>query len=584
MPDDSHACPPADVHAAPLSNPLLDDDIAALCAAVDKTAIVAVTDARGNIVHVNSEFVRISGYSREELIGQNHRLLSSGRHGKDFWSAMYQTVVRGEVWRGQVCNRAKDGHEYWVDTAICCTFDQDGKVHRFVAVRFDISKEKAHEANLLQHREELEWAAEEQSKLVEALETSKAELEQKNAQLEKAVAAAKAATRTKNEFLANMSHEIRTPMTAILGYADLLAEESAAMSETNREYLGLIRRQGRHLLHLLNDILDLAKFEAGRMTLEQIPVDIRAVVEDVASLYAEKARAKGVLIGCRVEPDVPQFVTGDPTRLRQIVTNLVSNAVKFTDKGAVSITVEAGTDLSCRSLMVSVSDTGIGIEPEHLPILFESFCQADSSTTRKFGGTGLGLGISRCLADAMGGSIHVCSTPGAGSIFTLSVPLSTPVPQVRLARPEAPRAGLDPARSIEGLRVLIAEDSPDNVRLLEHYLTRSGAVVECVANGEDAVRRFTVDGRLGGPLMSPPPFDVILMDMQMPKMDGYTATELLRSIGCQTPIIAATAHAMPEDRAQCLACGCDGYISKPFDPIQLVSTVRACSQQIRIAG
>ncbi len=584
MPDDSHACPPADVHAAPLSNPLLDDDIASLCAAVDKTAIVAVTDARGNIVHVNSEFVRISGYSREELIGQNHRLLSSGRHGKDFWSAMYQTVVRGEVWRGQVCNRAKDGHEYWVDTAICCTFDQDGKVHRFVAVRFDISKEKAHEANLLQHREELEWAAEEQSKLVEALETSKAELEQKNAQLEKAVAAAKAATRTKNEFLANMSHEIRTPMTAILGYADLLAEESAAMSETNREYLGLIRRQGRHLLHLLNDILDLAKFEAGRMTLEQIPVDIRAVVEDVASLYAEKARAKGVLIGCRVEPDVPQFVTGDPTRLRQIVTNLVSNAVKFTDKGAVSITVEAGTDLSCRSLMVSVSDTGIGIEPEHLPILFESFCQADSSTTRKFGGTGLGLGISRCLADAMGGSIHVCSTPGAGSIFTLSVPLSTSVPQVRLARPDDPRAGLDPARSIEGLRVLIAEDSPDNVRLLEHYLTRSGAVVECVANGEDAVRRFTVDGRLGGPLMSPPPFDVILMDMQMPKMDGYTATELLRSIGCQTPIIAATAHAMPEDRAQCLACGCDGYISKPFDPIQLVSTVRACSQQIRIAG
>ena len=584
MPDDSHACPPADVHAAPLSNPLLDDDIAALCAAVDKTAIVAITDARGNIVHVNSEFVRISGYSREELIGQNHRLLSSGRHGKDFWSAMYQTVVRGEVWRGQVCNRAKDGHEYWVDTAICCTFDQDGKVHRFVAVRFDISKEKAHEANLLQHREELEWAAEEQSKLVEALETSKAELEQKNAQLEKAVAAAKAATRTKNEFLANMSHEIRTPMTAILGYADLLAEESAAMSETNREYLGLIRRQGRHLLHLLNDILDLAKFEAGRMTLEQIPVDIRAVVEDVASLYAEKARAKGVLIGCRVEPDVPQFVTGDPTRLRQIVTNLVSNAVKFTDKGAVSITVEAGTDLSCRSLMVSVSDTGIGIEPEHLPILFESFCQADSSTTRKFGGTGLGLGISRCLADAMGGSIHVCSTPGAGSIFTLSVPLSTSVPQVRLARPDDPRAGLDPARSIEGLRVLIAEDSPDNVRLLEHYLTRSGAVVECVANGEDAVRRFTVDGRLGGPLMSPPPFDVILMDMQMPKMDGYTATELLRSIGCQTPIIAATAHAMPEDRAQCLACGCNGYISKPFDPIQLVSTVRACSQQIRIAG
>ncbi|TVS09493.1 MAG: PAS domain S-box protein, partial [Phycisphaerales bacterium] len=306
------------MHAASRSNPLLDDDIAALYAALDKTAIVAATDARGNIVHVNSEFVRISGYSREELIGQNHRLLNSGRHGKDFWREMYRTVVRGEVWRGQVCNRAKDGHEYWVDTAVCCTFDQDGKVHRFVAVRFDISKEKAHEANLLQHSEELEWAAEEQSKLVEALETSKAELEQKNAQLERAVAAAKTATRTKNEFLANMSHEIRTPMTAILGYADLLAEESAAMSETNREYLGLIRRQGRHLLHLLNDILDLAKFEAGRMTLEQIPVDIRAVVEDVASLYAEKARAKGVLIGCRVEPDVPQLVTGDPTRLRQI--------------------------------------------------------------------------------------------------------------------------------------------------------------------------------------------------------------------------------------------------------------------------
>ncbi len=576
--------PTTDMHSGQFSNPLLDADLGALYAAIDKAAIVAVTDARGNIVHANSEFVRISGYSKEELIGQNHRLLSSGRHAKDFWMDMYRTVLRGDVWRGQVCNRAKGGREYWVDTAVCCTFDQNGRVHRFVAVRFDISKEKAHEANLLQHREELEWAAEQQSKLVEALETSKAELEQKNAQLEKAVAAAKAAARTKSEFLANMSHEIRTPMTAILGYADLLAESGAAISGTNREYLGLIRRQGRHLLHLLNDILDLAKFEAGRMTLEQIPVDIRAVVEDAASLYAEKARAQGVLLGCRVEPDVPQLVTGDPTRLRQIITNLVSNAVKFTEKGTVDIRVEADDAPGPRSLRVSVSDTGIGIEPEHLPILFESFCQADSSTTRKFGGTGLGLGISKCLAVAMGGNIDVRSAPGAGSTFTLSVPLKTTGPQLRLARPDEPRAGLDPARSIQGLRVLVAEDSPDNVRLIEHYLATAGAAVECVANGEDAVRRLTIDGRLGGPLMSPPPFEVILMDMQMPKMDGYTATELLRSIGCQTPIIAATAHAMPEDRAQCLACGCDGYISKPFDPIQLISTVRACSKQSRTAG
>ncbi|MFO0758897.1 MAG: ATP-binding protein [Byssovorax sp.] len=385
---------------------------------------------------------------------------------------------------------------------------------------------------------------------------------------------AEQANQAKSEFLANMSHEIRTPMSAVLGYADLLLDGDLGPVE-RIAHAQTIRRNGEHLLAILNDILDLSKIEAGKLTLERIACSPIQILAEVGSLMRVRATDKGLRFDIAYDTPIPETIVSDPTRLRQILLNLVSNAVKFTSDGGVRLAVRCeGADSPSPRLCFAVSDTGIGMTQAQLERLFRPFAQADSSMTRRFGGTGLGLSISVRLAEMLGGAIAVESAPEEGSTFTLAVETGPLAGVKMLARPVT--ASLPPTRlpkiggleeRLEGLRVLLAEDGPDNQRLLSAHLGRAGAEVTVAGNG-----RVAVDKALGA-LRFGEPFDVILMDMQMPELDGYGATSLLRIEGYRKPIVALTAHAMAGDRERCLAAGCDDYLTKPVHRLDLIAMV-----------
>jgi signal transduction histidine kinase/CheY-like chemotaxis protein len=394
---------------------------------------------------------------------------------------------------------------------------------------------------------------------------------------------ADAASRSKTEFLANMSHEIRTPMTAILGYVDLLADhgDSAPGAPSREEAVETIRRNARHLLAIINDILDLSKIEAGQMKVDRQRVRTVDLVQDVMRLMDDRARQKGIALKLAFEGEVPDVVTTDPTRVRQVLINLLGNAVKFTEQGAVTLTVRRDPG-ERRTVEFEVADTGIGMSPEQLASLYHPFVQADSSTTRRFGGTGLGLAISRRCVDMLGGAISVRSAPGAGTTFTVRLdagdltgvqPASLRQAQVAEPGTGAP-AGAGSLRlpaavrqPLTGVRVLLAEDGIDNQRLIRFHLERAGARIDIVDNGAKALERIAEGSRLDR-------YDVILMDMQMPVMDGYEAVRRLVAAGERTPVIALTAHGMVGDREKCLDAGCTEYLCKPVDARGLVSAIR----------
>jgi len=372
---------------------------------------------------------------------------------------------------------------------------------------------------------------------------------------------AERANNAKSEFLANMSHEIRTPMTAILGFADLLNDtEYQADAARRRDAVRTIKEHGNALLTIINDILDLSKIEAGKMTVERIDTDPAHIAREACALLEVRARAKGIAVEVEIAPDVPVSIASDPVRVRQIILNLVGNAIKFTEEGSVRVILRPENK---DRLAIEVRDTGIGLTPQQLSGLFGAFAQADSSTTRKFGGTGLGLRISKSLAQMLGGDITVRSEFGKGCTFTAFI--GSEVVQARRDTNPTPRA-TNSAASIEGMHLLVAEDSSDNRRLLAHFLKKAGATVQFVENGRQAVDAIAS-------VPAAPPFDAVLMDMQMPIMDGYEATRELRRRGCTLPIIALTAHAMTGDEAKCLAAGCSGYASKPIQRETLISTI-----------
>ncbi|MBL8991084.1 MAG: response regulator [Phycisphaerae bacterium] len=375
---------------------------------------------------------------------------------------------------------------------------------------------------------------------------------------------AEAASRAKSEFLANMSHEIRTPMTAILGFIDLLNADDPVAADA----AATIRRNGEHLLSIINDVLDVSKIESGRFSVESISTDPVAVVRDAMALLAPRAEAKGLRFECDIGRDVPRLILSDPIRLRQIVVNLVGNALKFTDGGAVRVALAAEPG---DVLRIDVADTGIGMEPAETDRLFRPFTQADASITRRFGGTGLGLTISRALARMLGGDITLVSTPGAGSTFTARIAARpAPADQTERASPDA-RPAAHAGAPLAGLRILVAEDGPDNQRLIRHHLTLAGALVTLAANGRQAVDAVCVAAGAERPVARrPAPFDLVLMDVQMPELDGHGATRTLRAAGCDIPIVALTAHAMAGDREHCLAAGCNAYAAKPIPREELI--------------
>jgi signal transduction histidine kinase/HPt (histidine-containing phosphotransfer) domain-containing protein/ActR/RegA family two-component response regulator len=426
----------------------------------------------------------------------------------------------------------------------------------------------------------------------EALQGHREQLETKirerTADLEDARAQAVLANAAKSEFLANMSHEIRTPMAAILGYAEILSEDGDLEKAPTRriEALETIRRNGRHLLNIINNILDLSKLEVGKMTVEHVPCSPVQIGSDVVELMRVRADAKGLTLDLSCRGPLPRTIVSDPTRLRQILVNLVGNAIKFTETGSVQLVIEpVVADAPSPAITFRVIDTGIGMTAEELRQLFRPFTQADPTTTRRFGGTGLGLAISRRFAELLDGGITATGTPGTGCEFVFTVPTG-PLEGVDMleteealaaerqasARAREERPPETPA-TLAGLRILLAEDTPDNQRLISYHLRRSGAVVEIAANGQIAVDA-ALAAEQGDDVR---PFDLVLMDMQMPEMDGYTAACLLRDRGFTRPIVALTAHAMRGDRERCLAAGMDDYVTKPIDPAALLATIQAAT-------
>ncbi|MBL0871345.1 MAG: PAS domain S-box protein [Phycisphaerales bacterium] len=447
--------------------------------------------------------------------------------------------------------KRKDGSWAWVLDAGCVMErDQNGKPIRAAGVHMDISAAKQLEASLAE-----------------------------------AKTAAESASHAKSEFLANMSHEIRTPMTAILGYTELLQSEyvGSGGSRETVDALSTIRRNSEHLLSIINDILDVSKIEAGKMTVERISVRPDHVIHEVVSLMNVKSKEKGLKLEARFDSPIPEVINSDPLRLRQVLTNLVGNALKFTSEGGVTI---AASMMEGGKLRINVIDTGIGLSPADQGKLFGAFSQADSSTSRKYGGTGLGLRISRKLAEMLGGGITVSSEPGKGSTFTVTIDAGD-IRGVAMIPPGALRVVQQSgntksessshettAISLEGMRILMAEDGPDNTRLIVHHLTRAGAKVTAVENGQLAIQKLQDASSAEGALLEPPPFDLVLTDMQMPVVDGYALTRTLRSRGCELPIVALTANAMTGDLEKCLAAGCTDYASKPIDRLKLLAVCR----------
>ena len=426
----------------------------------------------------------------------------------------------------------------------------------------------------------IRYAIERKRSEVSLLET-KQELEKINARLVKATtesnrmaAEAEKANTAKSQFLANMSHEIRTPMNAIIGFGEVLSEES--LTDEQREYVRLILDSGRHLLNLINDILDFSKIEAGKMQIENVECNIIELLANVESLTTPAAKKKNLEFSVICAQDMPQSVITDPAKLRQCLINLASNAIKFTENGSVKIVAHPVVKEDKLFMEFQVTDTGVGIPSDKLATIFDSFTQADGSTTRKYGGTGLGLAITKQLAILMGGDINVTSESGKGSTFTLIIPAVVTADE----NEEHPNfvdtqtvkdddsEKCEPDKRFSG-RVLVVEDSQTNQTLIKILLEKLGFVVTIAEDGFGAVEAVKSQE-----------YDLIFMDMQMPNMNGYEATRKLRSLGVNTPIIAMTAN-MHEDESKCLALGCNDYISKPIDKEYFLTII---SKYVTAAG
>ncbi|RMF78768.1 MAG: response regulator [Planctomycetota bacterium] len=728
------------------------DELTTQKAALDEHSIVEITDPQGRIQYVNRCSCRITGYDADDLLGKTHRAVSSGLHPPEFFENLWNTIQSGRVWRGEICNRRKDGVLYWVDTTIMPVRDEHGRIVRYVAIRTDVTALKLAEqrerlarqrlesalrraereiaarakldeiiqlsftvsdvnellrrsldilldtpfievlakgvvfrtnpdshalefvaargaatelrtlcahvqpgqclcgraaqsgkilfADCVDERHEIRFpgmephghynvpimsdgvchgvialylkhgaqrreedvaflasaadvlaAVMERLQAAEALRRTNARLNESLAreravvsQLNQALAAAESATRAKSEFLANMSHELRTPLTAILGFAEeLRRDEEHALSPAQHDAaVATIHRNGRLLLEIIDDILDLTKIERGELTTTRREIDLPALVREVLAPMRTRAEEKQLDLRARLLTSIPHKIRTDPRRLCQILFNLIGNAIKFTQRGSVTLEVSLERDAGVGPKMrFDVVDTGIGIAPEEKARLFQAFTQADQSTSRAFGGIGLGLTLCQHLTTQLGGAIDVSSEPGVGSRFTVTVDPG-PLDDVEMtdtlddANGEAESATPSPSKAqtkprLDGLNILLVEDGPDNQRLISFLLRKAGAQVALAGDGAQALEVIGVTSN------APRRFDVILMDMSMPVMDGYTATRRLRDAGYDAPIIALTAHALAGDREKCLAAGCDDYLTKPIVRAKLLETIRQWS-------
>ncbi len=490
-----------------------------------------VIDQRRNVVLANEAFVALVGRSNEQLMGTQASLIGwLDATGQPLAAEDYpweRALKEGAVQRGVTLRLA----------------GPDGRDRTFVVNCSPVLGTAGQPGGVLISLEDITL------------------LEESRVQLQEARDEAEAANRAKSDFLANMSHEIRTPMNAILGFTELLKRGYSKSERESTRYLDTIHTSGRHLLALINDILDLSKVEAGHLDIESIACAPHAVVRQAVAELQVKAQEKGIALTLQAGGDLPESVSSDPARMRQIVLNLLSNAVKFTEKGGVRVVLRCVASGADGTYTVEVHDSGIGIAPDKLESMFDPFTQADASITRRFGGTGLGLAISRKFARAMGGDIVATSVPGQGSTMTLTfatgplhgVPLASGA-QLLTAQ-DAQGAAQRVRWQLPPSRLLVVDDGAENRELLSLVLAEQGLWVEEAENGQIAVDKVAAGGS----------FDLILMDMQMPVMDGFAATRTLRARGVTAPIVALTANAMKGFEQEVLAAGCTAYVTKPVD-------------------
>lgn len=492
---------------------------------LNQTAIVMIVGKEEKILSVNDKFCEISGYSREDVIGQHHEMLDSFHHSKEFWIALRETIESGKIWQGEIKERAKDGSYYWTYTSSVPFLDDDGIPFQYIVIQADITDRKLLEEELRQAKEEAV----------------------KN-------------TKIKEDFLANMSHEIRTPMSGVLGFSRLLLQTS--MDATQRSYAQSIYSSAENLLVVVNDILDVSKIESGKLQLDEIEFDLKKRIEDSLNILRVAIQNKKLELIIVVDPEVPTYIFGAADRLSQILINLIGNAVKFTKKGSIHLRVQnKGT-----FLLFEVRDTGIGISKDHLDDIFESFTQAESYTTREYGGTGLGLSICKKLVQLMGGEIGVESELGKGSMFYFTLPLKNTATMHPIEVCEGDSFVLMP--SVNTLKVLLVEDNLVNQELALIYLNILNCDCDLANNGEEAILKLSKQS-----------YDLILMDIQMPKMDGIAATLEIRKTNQVTPIIAMSAHALSKEKEKCMKIGMNDYIAKPFKIEELQEIIAMYTQR-----
>ena len=493
-----------------------------------------VVDLRGNYLFVNDAFCRLYGFEKSEILGRDFRE-SAAPEREGILRTMYSQVYRtGQPIRAfEYAIARKNGPAIVVEQSISLERDAHGRGVGFLAITRDCTERKRAQEDLAKARD-----------------------------------AAEAANRAKSEFLANMSHEIRTPMNGIIGMTALALD--GPLTPPQAECLDTIRGQAESLLTIVNDILDFSKIESRRVELESVPFTLANALDEVIRPLAMRARQKGITLSSATGAGVPSRIVGDPVRLKQIVSNIVSNAVKFTEQGSVTLEVSADRDAEGRLMLhLVITDTGIGIPAEKLAAIFEPFRQVDGSMTRRFGGTGLGLAIASTLVELMGGRIQLDSTPGRGTTFHVTLPAVAAADNVQTesavsaAVAASARRAAAPARRA---RILVAEDNIVNQRVAAALLTKRGHTVTVVNNGREAVDAMQRER-----------FDLVLMDVQMPEMDGFEATAAIRRMeqdtGRRVRIVAMTAHAMSGDRENCLAAGMDDYLSKPIDQRTLYAVV-----------
>jgi PAS domain S-box-containing protein len=519
-------------------------ELLTLRAAVEQSAnMIEVTDPMGNIEYVNPAFEKGTGYSCAEAVGQNPRILKSGMQDVGFYRNLWATILSGKIWRGEFHNRRKDGSLYWESATISPVLNGKGKIVHFIAIKENITERKEMEGRLSE-----------------------------------ALAHAEEGSRAKTEFLAIMSHELRTPLNGVLGFAELLVS-TTSLDEEQKAYAEMIRKSGNHLLTIVQDILDFSSIENGALATHVRPETVAELVKASGETVWKSAKDKGISFQCVIEPGVPDQILGDGQRIRQILINLLGNAVKFTSSGSVTLCVAIAAEGGRAFLDFSVEDTGIGMSPDTIGIIFQPFTQADMKMNRTFGGTGLGLAISKRLAETMGGSLTVISAPGKGSTFTFRLPLKIPdegtaaVPSpllgAEIGSTSSPSA--EASTAFESKLVLVVEDDSENSFLAGKMLQALGYRAEFAADGAEAVKAF-----------KPGKYFAILMDIQMPVMNGLIATNKIREAetGSRVPIIALTANVMPGNREQYLAANMDDFLSKPFKKDDLAAKLASASHPL----